>query len=228
MTDSKAAASRRAVREFLTNEVGVGGIFTMQQLREAVPNVSQVDRRMRELRQTIPPWVIRSTQSDPKLPLDSYRLEVIGGDEMAKTPSSKVRREVFEASAHRCQVCGIGVGEEYTEYPGEVARLQLGHWVPLEQGGSPISKGNLRTECHRCNGGIRNLTGSSVTAESVEARALALPRRAREDLVRWMRQGTRDTSTAELLYYELRSLPRATQDEVLVRVRASVELTDSE
>lgn len=212
------------MRDYLINHVGVGGVFTMQEIREAIPNVSQIDRRMRELRQTIPPWVIRSAQSDASLALNTYRLDVIGGEEMAKLPSSKVRREVFESSSHRCQVCGIGVGEEYREYPGELARLQLGHWVPLEQGGSATSKGNLRAECHRCNGGIRNLTGLSVTAESVEARALALPRKSREDLVQWVRQGSRDVSTAEVLYYELRSLPLDAQNEVLARIRASVEL----
>ncbi len=215
------------MRDYLVNEVGLGGVFTMQQVREAIPNVSQVDRRMRELRQMIPPWVIRSAQSDASLALNTYRLDVIGGEEKAKLPSSKARREVFESSAHRCQVCGIGVGEEYSEYPGEVARLQLGHWVPLEQGGSPTSKGNLRAECHRCNGGIRNLTGSAVTAESVESRALALPRKAREDLVQWMRQGSREVPTAEVLYYELRSLPLAAQEEAVARIRASVELRDN-
>lgn len=225
--ESKAAASRKAVRDYLVNHVGIGGVFTMQELREAIPNVSQVDRRMRELRQMIPPWVIRSAQSDVSLSLNTYRLDAIGGEEMAKLPSSKVRREVFESSAHRCQVCGIGVGEEYSEYPGEVARLQLGHWVPLEQGGSPISKGNLRAECHRCNGGIRNLTGSTVTAESVESRALALPRKAREELVQWMRQGSREVSPAEVLYYELRSLPLAAQEEAVARIRASVELREN-
>ena len=194
----------------------------MLQLREAVPGANQVDRRMRELRQAIPPWVICSSQSDSKLPPDTYRVDVIGGEKLAPKPSAKTRRQVFEAAGNRCQVCGIGLGEEYAEYPGTTARLQLGHWVPLNQGGSPTKASNLRSECHLCNGGIRHLGGALATPASVEARLRALPRRARADLLRWVDQGRRDIETEETLFYELRQLPAVARDEIVAALRKTV------
>ena len=194
----------------------------MLHLREMVPGANQVDRRMRELRQAIPPWVIKSSQSDPTLPPDSYRVEVIGGERLAPRPSAKTRRQVFEAADHRCQVCGIGLGEEYAEYPGVTARLQLGHWQPLDQGGSPTKASNLRAECHLCNGGIRHLTGAIPTAASVGARVRALPRKARSDLLRWLDQGRRDVEPAETIFYELRSLPAESRDEIIEKLRQIV------
>lgn len=222
MAKMSAAASRAAVRAFLI-EIGVGGTFTMLQLREAVPGANQVDRRMRELRQAIPPWTIRSSQNDASLPPDHYRVEVIGGEKLASKPSAKVRREVFEKAGNRCEVCGIGLGEEYVEYPGTIARLQLGHWVPLDQGGSPTKASNLRSECHLCNGAIRHLGGVAPTAASVEARLLALRRASRADFLRWVEQGRRDVDAAETLFYELRQLPAESRELVLARLRETLK-----
>jgi hypothetical protein len=223
MPRQSADASRAAVREFLRNQIGLGGTFTSQDLRRAIPNVSQVDRRMRELRQAQPvPWLIASSQSDRALAQDTYRVDRIGSDTVPTGPSGRVRREVFESAGNRCQVCGIGVGEEYAEYPGEVARLQLGHWVPLDQGGSLTARGNLRAECHRCNGGIRNRTGAVVTAASITVRVGALPRRDRVQLLGWLDQNQRDVSDGERLFYEARQLPPAEQREVIEALRRLV------
>lgn len=222
MADIGAAASRAAVRAFLRDIVGVGGTFTMLGLRAAVPDANQVDRRMRELRQADPPWRIASSQSDPSLPNGTYRLDAIGGENLVKKPSARVRRRVLEEAGNRCQVCGIGLGEEYADYPGEIARLQLGHWIPLDQGGSSTAPGNLRSECHLCNGGIGSLTRTAVTRESVEARVRSLAKRHREDLLRWVLQGRRDVSEAETLYYELNQLPVSARDEVVSVLRASL------
>lgn len=228
MTKLSAAASREAVRAFLADVVGVGGTFTMLDLRNAVPGANQVDRRMRELRQAIPPWVIKSSQSDPTLPPDTYRVEVIGGEKLAPKPSAKTRREIFEKAGNRCQVCGIGLGEEYAEYPGTFARLQLGHWIPLDQGGSPTKASNLRAECHLCNGGIRHLGGSAPTPASVEARLLSLRKKSREEFVRWMDQGRRDVDDAETLFYEIRQLPAEHRDAILQRLRQTIVSPQSE
>jgi len=178
---------------------------------------------MRELRQAIPPWVIRSSQNDASLPPDHYRVEVIGGDKLAAKPSAKVRREIFEKAANRCEVCGIGLGEEYAEYPGTVARLQLGHWVPLDQGGSATRASNLRSECHLCNGAIRHLAGQLPTPNSVEARLRVLRRAARSDFLRWIEQGRRDVDPVETLFYEFRQLPAEVRADILQRVRETLE-----
>lgn len=221
-TKSSAEAGRAAVRAFLRN-VGIGNTFTILQLRAAIPDVNQVDRRMREHRYAEPnPWIIKSSQTDRSLPTDTYRLEQIGSDYIPPRPSGRVRREVLEAANNRCQVCGIGEGEEYGDFPGEFARLQLGHWVPIDQGGSRTARGNLRSECHRCNGGIGNRTGSVVTTASVTSRVRALSRRDRADLLGWIEQQQRDISDSERLFYETRQLPPAAQAEVIEELRKLV------
>lgn len=212
------------MRDWLKHEVGVGGTFTLADLRRVVPDAVQADRRMRDLRQAEPvPWVIASSATDASLPTGTYRLDQIGSDRVPAGVSGRVRREVFEAAGHRCQVCGIGAGEEYGDFPGEVARLQLGHWVPLDQGGSRTARGNMRAECHRCNGGIRNRTGGVVTPQSVASRVQALPRRERELLLRWLEQQRRDVADTERLFYETRQLPPAAQADVIDQLRRLVQ-----
>jgi hypothetical protein len=198
----------------------------MLELRAAIPDANQIDRRMRELRQTEPvPWIIPSSQVDRSLPQNTYRLDQIGSDYFPPRPSGRVRREVFEAAGNRCQVCGIGQGEEYGDFPDEYARLQLGHWVPIEQGGSRTHRGNFRSECHRCNGAIGSRTGAVVTAASVTTRIRALNRRDRQDLLRWLEQQQRDVPDSERLFYETRQLPPFAQAEVLEELRRLVSGT---
>lgn len=220
---STTEASRAAVRKWLTESVGVGGRFTMQDLRHAIPGVEQIGRRMRDLRGADPPWKIASSQTDPSLPTGYYRLDEVGGDRMQRQRSARVRREVLEAASNRCQVCGIGVGEEYDEWPGEVARLQLGHWVPKDQGGSTTNRSNLRAECHRCNGGIRHHTGAVVTSASVRARVGSLKRADRQRLLEWLKQGQREVSDAERIFYEARQLPPSELSGVVKHLRQLVE-----
>ena len=199
--------------QFLREEVGVGNTFTMTQLRERYPGIAQIDRRMRDLRPA--GWVIDSCQSDPSLPLNTYRLTAIGGDEMARTVSGRVRREVFEAADNRCQVCGVGAGETYPDEPNRICRLQIGHWVPQGQGGSVTDRGNLRAECQRCNEAIRNRQGAVVSSQAVMVRATSLGRAARAELIGWMRQGNRTQSDTERTWFEWRQLPPSEQAAIL-------------
>jgi hypothetical protein len=208
--DNRASASRQLVMAFLRDEIGVGNTFTMTQLRQCYPGINQIDRRMRDLRPA--GWIIDSCQSDTSLPLNTYRLVRIGGDKMPATVSGRTRREVFEAAGNRCQVCGIGAGEQYADEPGKVCRLQIGHWVPMDQGGHHTSRGNLRAECQRCNEAMRNSQGAFTTSQSVLTRASNLGRSARSELIQWMSQGRRDQSEAERLWYEWRQLPPSEQD----------------
>ena len=218
-----AAASEAAVRAWLRDVVGVGNTFTLQDLRKVVTD-TQADRRMRALRQAIPtPWIIHSSQSDRTLPVDTYRLDQIGGDKLPPRPSARVRREVFEDADRRCQICGVGSGEEYGDYPGELARLQLGHWVPPAQGGSWTARGNLRSECHRCNGGVRNRQGAITTTASVITRLQPMPRAKRSELLRWLEQNQRDVSDGEKLFYETRQLPPVGQKQVTDELRRLVQ-----
>lgn len=164
---------------------------------------------MRELREW--GWVITSNQTDPNLTPSQYRLDVIGNEltssNRRRSISGRVRREVLDAADNRCQVCGIGAGEEYPDTPGVLAKLQIGHWVPINQGGSATARSNLRAECQRCNEGIGNRTGAIVTTESVKARVQRLPRQQRVELLSWLETGRREVPETERLWYEIRQLP---------------------
>jgi hypothetical protein len=210
---SKTSGSRFLVMQFLREEVGLGNTFTMTQLRERYPGIAQIDRRMRDLRPA--GWIIESNQTDPTLPLNTYRLSAIGGEDIPRTFSGRVRREIFDASENRCQVCGVGVGEPYPDDVSRICRLQVGHWVPQAQGGSVTDRGNLRAECQRCNEAIRNRQGAVVTAQAVLVRATSLRRSARTELITWMRQGNRSQSDEERIWYEWKQLPPVERQNVL-------------
>src|SRR5258707_11496461 len=56
---------------WLVQEVGEGNEFTKQQLREAFPAVSQIDRRVRDLRKY--GWVILTNTEDAQLTAEEQR-----------------------------------------------------------------------------------------------------------------------------------------------------------
>src|SRR5262245_39376762 len=69
-------ATKRAAL-WLASEVGEGGVFTKGQLRDAFPGVTQIDRRVRDLRRE--GWIINTRREDVMLELDEQRLVHIGG-----------------------------------------------------------------------------------------------------------------------------------------------------
>ena len=207
------SASALVVGQWIVQNVGIGHTFTIEDLRRAFPGVNQVDRRMRDLRPM--GWEL------PHVGGGLYRLVKVGGTEPVKQVSQRVRREVFDAAQWRCQVCGVGAGEPYPDDPDTLCKLQLGHWVPKGQAGHSDSPANLRAECQKCNEGIRDKQGAVVTAASVRARAIALPKAKRRQLVEWMQLQRREQDAAEKLWYEWRQLPPVEQaallDELVAR-----------
>ena len=136
-------SSQKAVAQYLAQQVGEGGMFTVADLRQFASSAEQVGRRMRQLRAM--GWTINSKNHEPTLAPGQYRLITVGGLVSPKSVSNRTRREVFDRAQNRCQVCGIGeAGETYADPPGEQARLQLGHWVPMDQGGDPTNPSNLQ------------------------------------------------------------------------------------
>ncbi|MFB7295543.1 hypothetical protein [Streptomyces rubiginosohelvolus] len=63
-TDKKMASKVRTAL-WLATEVGEGNVYTKAQLRQAFPDVAQIDRRVRELRDY--GWVIATNRDDPAL-----------------------------------------------------------------------------------------------------------------------------------------------------------------
>lgn len=205
-------SSRLKAAKWLIEEVGQGQVFSIVQLKQRFPAISQIDRRMRDLRPA--GWRIVTNDEDPALPIGQFRLLSVGGLATPAAVSGRTRRQIFEQDGHRCLVCGIGVGEPYDDEPGLLARITIGHWVPKEQGGDPLDRNNLRSECSRCNHAAQNQTGSVTLPGSVRSRISALPRREKQELLAWMRIGRRSQSRTETLWYEWRQLPPAARQEI--------------
>lgn len=117
---------------WLADMVGEGEVFTKDELREAFPGVSQIDRRVRDLRDH--GWVISTRSEDLDLELDEQRLVRIGGHVWvagykspvkANGPTPKQRQEALAISNHRCTACGATAGEPFFDEVLTVARLTV-------------------------------------------------------------------------------------------------------
>lgn len=115
-------SSTRDAARWLEDSVGVGGVFTKEQLRAAFPGVTQIDRRVRDLRER--GWVIDTRRQDPTLGQTEMRLVVIGGlDRPDAAVSPKDRRAALIAWAYSCCLCGA---QGSTTYPdARHVRVQL-------------------------------------------------------------------------------------------------------
>ena len=98
---------------WLASEVGEGTVFTKEALREAIPNVSQIDRRVRDLRGF--GWVIDNNLTLQSLAPNEQRLTKIGVrvwvEEERRAAqrqpiSDRVRQAVFNRDKHACVRCG--------------------------------------------------------------------------------------------------------------------------
>ncbi|MGA5128683.1 HNH endonuclease [Streptomyces olivoreticuli] len=206
--------TRIRVALWLRGEVGEGGTFSKQQLREAIKGREQVDRRMRDLRPA--GWVIKNYRDKPSLGADELYLEKMGlpiWDKEHRAAglrqiSAKTRRLVYERDGHMCRRCGIAAGEAYPDEPGSRARLTLGHVVPHKDG-SAAGPEDLITECARCNETVRHLTGVQMTEGQVWDRVLDLPNKERKALLAWMMHDSRPATPTEKVWGMYRQLPAA-------------------
>lgn len=216
--DRTRGAMKRAAH-WLATEVGEGNKFSKADLREAVPEREQVDRRARHLRRY--GWVIDTYRERADLASGELLLVKIGDPVWEKdyrppkadAVSAAMRRRVFDRDGNRCRVCGIAAGEEYPTLPGVHARLTVGHLTPTGRKGSS-DPNNFRTECSICNEPARHLTEAPVDVELVKARVRELPRRDKRQLAAWMRNGQRTFSGVESLWSQIRQIPAPQREEV--------------
>lgn len=212
--------ARARVALFLANEVGEGNTFMKNQLREAIPGVEQIDRRMRELREC--GWIVHTYRDDVTLAPQELRLVTVGEPiwdpavrraVARKGVSSADRRVVFERDRHRCVLCGVGAGEPFPDDSTVKARLTIGHVIPKDRGGSDDVT-NLRTECSRCNETARHLTGAGTDPDFLKAKIKEMKRSERDVLARWMLADQRSYTAAEEAWSDYRRLPAAERDGV--------------
>ncbi|MET8717756.1 hypothetical protein ABZV52_31895 [Streptomyces sp. NPDC004735] len=85
-TDQKMATRVRTAL-WLATEVGEGNVYTKEQLGAAFPDVAQVDRRVRELRDY--GWVIATNRDDPSL--TSHEARFVQAGDPVWEPGARAR-----------------------------------------------------------------------------------------------------------------------------------------
>ncbi|MCP2287377.1 hypothetical protein [Nocardia amikacinitolerans] len=213
-TDLNLGTMKRAAL-WLTQEVGVGELFTKTQLREAFPDTSQIDRRMRDLRDF--GWRIDTNREDPTLGPHEQRFVSQGvavwepGKATRKTGvtvTAAERHALLTRDGHKCRSCGIGPGEQYA---GTYVASQLDiarRSVRMPSGETSVE---LVIECNRCRIGGRDLTAD---LGDVLSRIDRLPAYERKMLAAWVEQDTRSFSETEALWAAYRTLPAESRDKV--------------
>lgn len=232
MTESESAARPRQssivrVAAYVAS-VGEGNKFKKLAMLDAVPEVSQADRRMRDLRPM--GWVIDNYKVNPSLSPDEYLLRKIGtridqGEKAQlgrKTISGPRRRRILDRDGNACQVCGTRAGEPFDDDPTMFARLSIGHIIPVARGGSNEDD-NLRAECQRDNDESRDISSDPPTSTEVFAHAQAVGGlKEKTILFQWMQSGKRARDEKERVFNEWSRLPYEQRLEVMGNLAAQV------
>lgn len=204
---------------WLESEVGQGNVFTKTKLREAFPEVAQIDRRMRDLRDH--GWEILTSRDDPALKMEEQRYAKKGAEVwlpgQAKVSKSKAtlsaaqRTEIMQRDDFLCRSCGIGPGEAYdaSQPYGPRAKLEIARrTVRLADGSEDVQ---LMTECDRCRVGGR---GGTADLAAVLQEIEVLAPLERDIFTAWAREGHRSPSALEKLWGKYRRLPAESRDVV--------------
>ncbi|GAA4687327.1 hypothetical protein GCM10025780_37780 [Frondihabitans cladoniiphilus] len=207
---------------WLLDVVGEGNIFTKEQLRSAFPGVSQVDRRVRDLRDY--GWVMDTNSVDATLTADEQRFVTAGvevWDPVARravehrqaSVSAKQRAAVFAADSYQCVLCGVAGGESYIDNQSETAVLAVTRREVTLSDGTPSVQ--LVTECKRCRSGLR---GTGPNQIDVEQLLVELSEEDLERLSRWARRGRRSATSLDKAWNALRRMPTVDRNLLLERL----------
>lgn len=213
--DEKLGSMARAAL-WLLDEVGEGNVFTKAQLRAAFPEVAQIDRRTRDLRDH--GWRIDTSRDDVSLKQQEQRFVARGADVWipgkSKAPKHKnsltaaQRLKVFQADNHLCRSCGIAGGEAYedgiTLSVLNVARRK----VVLPEGGDDYQ---FVTECKRCGAGS---TEREVDLGVILDLAESLAPMERQIFLAWIAADQRSLSPMEKMWGIYRTLPEGSRKAV--------------
>ncbi|MGB3674644.1 MAG: hypothetical protein WA988_09405, partial [Candidatus Nanopelagicales bacterium] len=194
---------------WLLQVVGEGNTFTKNQLRQAFPGVSQIDRRIRDLRDY--GWVIRSSSEDASLLRDDQRFVAAGAAVWdpkarraaapAKTTSTKDRAAALERDGYMCTLCGIAGGENYPEDAYMSAVLMVARRSIVDEHG--VERTVLTTECKRCNAGTSVPSCSLSDLTDIVDRLEPADRRR---LLRWIESGRRRPTPVDRAWVMFRRL----------------------
>ncbi len=199
----------KRVALWLVSEVGEGNKFTKAELRDTFPGVSQIDRRMRDLRSF--GWRIDTNREDVTLAAPEQRFVEQGQPVWEKGVTSRPahapaigatrRREIIAHDDNMCRSCGITPGDLH-EDTGEGAQLDIARRkVRVPDGGVAVQ---LVAECRRCRLGGNKLVADAV---GVETRAKSLSDADQRLLASWIEAGERDFREVERVWANYRALP---------------------
>lgn len=205
---------------WLEQEVGVGGIFTKTDLRTAFPEVAQIDRRLRDLRDH--GWQIATNREDPTLRQEEQRYVQRGaevwvpGQAKAKPKAALTaaqRSKVLHDDGFLCRSCGIAPGEQYED--GTSAQLDIARRAVVLADGKPEIQ--LIAECNRCRVGGRNRVDD---VGALLRRLEALGPAEKRIFTGWLEAGERKLSGLEKLWGTYRALPADSRRVIRQAVRA--------
>lgn len=193
--------------------VGEGNIFTKAQLREAFPEVAQIDRRLRNLRDH--GWKIDTSRDDPTLKQEEQRFVAKGADVWvpgrSKAPKHKnsitaaQRFKVLEGDNFLCRSCGIASGEEY-EDGIEQSKLNVARRKVLLPDGA--DEYQFVTECRRCGVGSSD---REVDLDAFLELVEALAPMERRIFAGWIAADRRSLSPLDKVWGIHRTLPEASR-----------------
>ncbi|MDT0347651.1 hypothetical protein [Streptomyces litchfieldiae] len=214
--DKKYGGKIRAAL-WLESVVGVGNIFTKTQLRQAFPQDTQIDRRVRDLRDH--GWQIDTNRDDPSLNQDEQRYVSKGAEVwlpgQARVPRHKnsltaaQRTKIMQGDNFLCRSCGIGGGEPYSDGI-ELAQLNVARReVRLSDG---RVEHQLVTECKRCSSGNG---GRVVDLHELVSLARRLSPLEQKVFAGWAEADRRQPSLLETLWGAYRTLPEESRRAII-------------
>ncbi|MFJ2303494.1 hypothetical protein [Streptomyces sp. NPDC087787] len=194
---------------WLLTVVEEGNTFTKAELRSAFPDVAQIDRRIRELRDR--GWRIDTSREDASLKQEEQRFVSRGAEVwipgQAKAPKHKnsltpaQRQKVFEADSYLCRSCGIAAGEEYEDGVMQSVLNIARRKVLLADG---TEEYQFVTECKKCGSGRADReVNLGALLELVEG----LSPIERRILVGWINADRRSLEPIDKLWGLYRTLP---------------------
>lgn len=212
---------------WLLQVVGEGGTFTKNQLREVFPGVSQVDRRIRDLRDY--GWVMHSSTEEASLLAEEQRFVKAGvavwdpqerrNAAPRKAISNKERKAVLARDGYMCTLCGIAGAEPYRDDPVMTAVLSVSQRKVRTIEGAETQF--LVTECNRCRSGHNNTT---IDMGGAVASASSLSKGERHRLLCWMERGRRGVTELDRAWEAYLRTPVDLRSELARQVRGQQEL----
>ncbi|MGW0562604.1 hypothetical protein ACWDZ4_18765 [Streptomyces sp. NPDC003016] len=194
---------------WLETEVGEGNTFTKAALRKAFPEVAQIDRRLRDLRDH--GWRIDTSRDDPALKQEEQRYVTKGAEiwipgqaKVAKhknSLSAAQRAKVWQGDNFLCRTCGIGAGEPYSDEGDVLSQLNVARRKVVLADGTVDFQ--MVTECRRCGAGGER----EIDLDGLLSKVAGLSALEREVFAGWIEADQRTQGALEQLWGIYRTLP---------------------